>query len=69
MDYAPDRLLLHLQDEISELEEELRKVDEADAQARQAAAGIGAGLPGPASRRAGAKLGGDLEWRRLDVLG
>jgi hypothetical protein len=63
------RLLLHLQDEISELEEELRKVDEADAQARTAAAGIGAGLPGPASRRAGAKVGGDLEWRRLDVLG
>ncbi|KAI9775760.1 MAG: hypothetical protein M1839_000888 [Geoglossum umbratile] len=63
------RLLLHLQDEISELEEELRKVDEVDAQARAAAAGIGAGMPGPASRRAGAKLGGDLEWRRLDVLG
>ncbi|KAH0536335.1 hypothetical protein FGG08_006789 [Glutinoglossum americanum] len=63
------RVLLHLQDELSELEEELRKVDEADAQTRQAAASIGAGLPGPASRRAGAKLGGDLEWRRLDILG
>ncbi|KAH0556080.1 hypothetical protein GP486_005980, partial [Trichoglossum hirsutum] len=63
------RLLLHLQDEISELEEDLRKVDDADAQARQATAGIGAALPGPASRRAGAKLGGDLEWKRLDVLG
>ncbi|KAI9771428.1 MAG: hypothetical protein M1840_002048 [Geoglossum simile] len=63
------RLLLHLQDEISELEGELRNVDEADAQVRSAAAGIGAGMPGPASRRAGAKLGGDLEWRRLDVLG
>ncbi|KAI9860296.1 MAG: hypothetical protein M1813_006185 [Trichoglossum hirsutum] len=63
------RLLLHLQDEVSELEEELRRVDEADAQARQVAAGMGAGLPHPASRRVGAKLGGDLEWKKLDILG
>lgn len=60
------RLLLHLQDEISELEERLHRLDHADTQARTA------GLSGsvlPASRRAAQAAGGELQWHKTDVLG
>ena len=53
------RLFLHLQDEIAELEEELRLIDEADALSRT----------GPASRRDESRNGRDLGWRKMDVLG
>ncbi|KAF2739527.1 hypothetical protein EJ04DRAFT_426619 [Polyplosphaeria fusca] len=54
------RILLHLQDEIAELEEELRYVDESIAQSS----------PSPhASRRAEARYGSELHYRRTDMLG
>ena len=59
------RVLLHLQDEISELEEELRIIDESIAQA----------VPGPsghmqlASRRAESRYGNELHYKRTDLLG
>ncbi|KAI1771069.1 hypothetical protein F4818DRAFT_220798 [Hypoxylon cercidicola] len=58
------RLLLYLQDEICELEEQLRQLDAADTQNRR--------LPNcifPESRRAESMAGGELHWRRTDVLG
>jgi len=58
------RLLLHLQDEISELEEQLHRLDNADTQTRRTAAHII-----PASRRAAAAAGGELQWHKTDVLG
>ena len=61
------RVLLHLQDEISELEEDLRKLDECIAQASAKAAGKGKSLP--ASRRAEAKAGTEAHHRRIEVLG
>ncbi|KAI9813688.1 MAG: hypothetical protein M1832_006116 [Thelocarpon impressellum] len=64
-----NRLFLHLQDEIAELEEELRLVDEADAHARSIIVGGGSNKPRPASRRVDSRSGKELEWRRLDVLG
>lgn len=60
------RLLLHLQDEISELEEQLHRLDHADTQSRRA------GLSGsvvPASRRAAQAAGGELQWHKTDILG
>jgi len=60
------RLLLHLQDEISELEEQLHRLDNADTQSRRA------GLSGsviPASRRAAQAAGGELQWHKTDILG
>ena len=60
------RLLLHLQDELSELEEQLHRLDHADTQSRWAG-------PErrviPASRRVAAMQGGDLQWHKTDVLG
>jgi hypothetical protein len=58
------RLLLHLQDEISELEEQLHRVDEADTEARRTYNEIL-----PASRRAAAEMGGELQWHKIDILG
>jgi hypothetical protein len=60
------RLLLHLQDEISELEEQLHRLDNADTQSRRI------GLEGkfvPASRRVAVAAGGDLQWHKTDILG
>ncbi|KAF2268637.1 hypothetical protein CC78DRAFT_540891 [Lojkania enalia] len=54
------RVLLHLQDEISELEEELRYLDECIAQITPLH---------PASRRGDAKHGGELHYRRTELLG
>ncbi|KAI9658592.1 MAG: hypothetical protein M1821_002152 [Bathelium mastoideum] len=61
------RLLLHLQDEIAELEEELRRLDECIAQATAKAAGKDISLP--ASRRAEAQAGTNTHHRRVELLG
>jgi hypothetical protein len=58
------RILLHLQDEISELEEQLHRLDNADTQSRRTDRYIV-----PASRRAAAQAGGELQWHKTDVLG
>lgn len=58
------RLLLHLQDEISELEEQLHRLDNADTQSRRTQGRII-----PASRRMAAQAGGELQWHKVDVLG
>jgi len=58
------RILLHLQDEISELEEQLHRLDHADTQSRKTDHQIL-----PASRRAAAFAGGELQWHKTDVLG
>jgi hypothetical protein len=58
------RLLLHLQDEISELEEQLHRLDNADTQSRRTERYIV-----PASRRAAAQAGGELQWHKMDILG
>jgi hypothetical protein len=58
------RILLHLQDELAELEEQLYRLDTADTQNRR--------LPDyilPASRRGEFMGGGELQWHRTDVLG
>jgi hypothetical protein len=60
------RVLLHLQDEISELEEELRYLDECIA---QYAPRDGAGLIQPATRRGDARYGSELHHRRTELLG
>jgi len=58
------RLLLHLQDEISELEEQLHRLDTADTRTRRLQNCIL-----PASRRAESMAGGELQWHKTDVLG
>ncbi|KAI0404670.1 hypothetical protein F4802DRAFT_216338 [Xylaria palmicola] len=58
------RILLHLQDEISELEEQLRRLDTTDTQNRRLPNGIL-----PASRRTEYMPAGDLQWHKTDVLG
>jgi hypothetical protein len=60
------RVLLHLQDELSELEEELRILDESIAQMTQSTE---RNILQPASRRAEARFGSDLHFRRTEVLG
>jgi len=58
-----NRMLLYLQDEISEMEDQLRGLDDAIAHEERANGGK------PASRRAEAKLPSQLQWHRLDLLG
>lgn len=58
------RVLLHLQDELSELEEHLQRLDRADTQSRQHER-----MMIPASRRAAQQAGGELQWHKTDVLG
>ncbi|KAL1849330.1 hypothetical protein VTK73DRAFT_9923 [Phialemonium thermophilum] len=58
------RLLLHLQDELSELEEQLHRLDTADTQTRRLQNSIL-----PASRRAEHMAGGELQWHKTDILG
>ncbi len=58
------RLLLHLQDEICELEEQLHQLDSTDAQSRQLQTCML-----PASRRAEQHSANELHWHRLDILG
>lgn len=60
------RVLLHLQDEICELEEELRYLDECIAQTSPRDE---AGHAYPASRRGDARYGGELHYRRTELLG
>lgn len=60
------RVLLHLQDEISELEEELRYLDEC---ITQYSPRDGAGLVHPSSRRGDARYGSELHFRRTELLG
>lgn len=60
------RLLLHLQDELSELEEQLHRLDHADTQSRRTDRH---GYIIPASRRLAAQAGGELQWHKTDVLG
>lgn len=60
------RLLLHLQDEVSELEEQLHRLDSADTQSRRA--GVDGSIL-PASRRAAQAAGGELQWHKTDILG
>ncbi|KAM7201103.1 hypothetical protein V8F33_003515 [Rhypophila sp. PSN 637] len=57
------RLLLHLQDELSELEEHLHRLDTADTQTRRLQGGIL-----PASRRAESVAAGELQWHKTDIL-
>lgn len=58
-----NRMLLFLQDELSEMEEQLKDLDDAIALEGQSNSG------GPASRRAEAKLPSRLQWHRLELLG
>lgn len=58
-----NRMLLFLQDELSEMEEELKELDDAIAHEEQNGGGR------LASRRAEAKLPSRLQWHRLDLLG
>lgn len=58
------RLLLHLQDELCELEEQLHRLDTTDTQTRRLHNGVL-----PASRRAEALAGGELAWHKTDILG
>ncbi|KAF2495691.1 hypothetical protein BU16DRAFT_461154 [Lophium mytilinum] len=60
------RVLLHVQDEISELEDELRYLDECIAQTTPPGED---GHVMPASRRVEARYGGELHYRRTDCLG
>lgn len=66
------RVLLYLQDEITELESELRRYDEAIAQASAKALGQAGGKDTkqlPVSRRAEAKVGTEAHHRRVELLG
>lgn len=58
------RLLLQLQDELSELEEQLHRLDTTDTQTRRLRSSIL-----PASRRAEFLAGGELQWHKTDILG
>ena len=58
------RILLHLQDEICELEDQLRHIDIADTQNRRLPNGIL-----PASRRGESVSGSELHWHKTDILG
>jgi hypothetical protein len=60
------RVLLHLQDEVCEMEEELRYLDESIAQTSPR---DDAGHAYPASRRNDARYGGDLQYKRTELLG
>lgn len=60
------RVMLHLQDEVSELEEELRHLDECIVQNSPRNE---AGEMYPASRRGDARFGGDLHFKRTELLG
>lgn len=57
------RILLHLQDEICELEEQLHHIDTADTQNRRLQTGIL-----PASRRAEYLSNGEFQWHKNDTI-
>lgn len=58
------RILLHLQDELAELEEQLHRLDTADTQTRRLRSCFL-----PASRRTEVLAGGELQWHKTDILG
>ncbi|KAK0371136.1 hypothetical protein CLIM01_11518 [Colletotrichum limetticola] len=58
------RLLLHLQDELAELEEQLHRLDTADTQTRRMQ-----NCFLPASRRQDSLTAGELQWHKTDILG
>lgn len=58
-----NRMLLFLQDEISEMEDQLKDLDDAIAHEEQN------NVRRPASRRAEAKLPSQLQWHRLELVG
>ena len=58
------RLLLQLQDELSVLEEELEKIDNADTQSRAGPTGFA-----PATCRTDIMAQGGLSWKKQDILG
>lgn len=58
-----NRMLLYLQDEICEMEEQLRELDDAIAHEEQNR------VEKRVSRRAEAKLPSQLQWHRMDLLG
>ncbi|SPN99161.1 uncharacterized protein DNG_02196 [Cephalotrichum gorgonifer] len=58
------RVLLHLQDELAEMEEQLHRLDTADTQTRRLKSCIL-----PASRRGDFLAGGELQWHKTDILG
>jgi hypothetical protein len=60
------RVLLHLQDEVCELEEELRYLDESIVQMSPR---DDAGHAYPASRRGDARFGSELHYKRTELLG
>lgn len=63
------RLLLHLQDELVELEEQLHRLDNADTQSRSLFSANATDVRIlPASRRAAAHAGGELEWHKIDLI-
>jgi len=63
------RLLLHLQDELAELEEQLRMLDNADTQSRSRLDAKGTEIRiFPASRREAAHAGGQLEWHKMELI-
>lgn len=64
------RLLLHMQDELCELEAQLHALDAADTAARIHPSGAGDDVlrVRPASRRASAAAGGEMEWCRIELL-
>lgn len=63
------RLLLHLQDELAELEEQLHILDNTDTQSRSRFDANGTEIHiFPASRRAAAHAGGELEWHKIDLI-
>ena len=59
-----NRMLLYLQDEIAQMEEDLKELD-----AAIAIEDMDVGRRGPSSRRSEAKLPSQLQWHRLDLLG
>lgn len=65
------RILLHLQDELCELEEQLRRLDTADTHSRHVRDNSGKDTRiVPASRRHSAAYSGpQLEWHKTDLLG
>ncbi|KAK0660169.1 hypothetical protein DIS24_g3440 [Lasiodiplodia hormozganensis] len=67
-EYLNHRILLHIQDELAELEEKLRGLDECIAQ-QQAHAVDEVGKALPASRRYDSRYGTDLHQRRTLLLG
>ncbi|EME42255.1 hypothetical protein DOTSEDRAFT_110065, partial [Dothistroma septosporum NZE10] len=65
-EYLNHRILLHLQDELSEMEEHLRQLDEITAQMQPASA---SGEREPASRRGDAFNGSHIHHQRRELLG